>query len=60
MDGQTTKIPTDAAIDAIQIICGIMEQADADGHAAQIVLGPEAVAQMRAVSDMVRDANLSK
>lgn len=51
------KVPTDVAVDAVQIIMGVMEQADAAGPASQINLGPNVVAEMRDVAKRINDAN---
>ncbi len=55
----TLKIPTDVAIDAVQIIMSIMEQADTPGLsiAHQINLGSEAVAKLRDIAQRIKAAN---
>ena len=54
----TLKIPTDVAVDAVQIIMDIMEQADRDSPpAGQINLGPKAVAELRDIAQRIKAAN---
>ena len=59
MSVPTLKIPTNVAVDAIQIIMDIMEQADTPGLpiAHQINLGPKAVAELRDVAQRIKTAN---
>ena len=53
----TTKVPTSVAVDAVQIIIMIMAEADKDGPAAQINLGPSVVADMRKVAREIEEVN---
>ena len=51
------KLTHDIAIDAVQLVFGIMERADRDGPAGQINLGPKVVAEMREIAYAIKELN---
>jgi hypothetical protein len=49
---KTLNVPTDAAVDAVQIIMHLMKD-----HPHQLVIAGEAIEEMRSVYNRVKEAN---